>query len=119
MTDTQRLDVFQRRLIGNAHVWYESLVPTLITYDETKGLFRQLFCSHTTQRKIRNEIVRAYQCRSSNGIVNHAIIWIAKVKYLFGPVDPTDLINIIIQHYPSALGIAIVDYVLLTNYELF
>jgi len=106
-TDTQRVDLFQRRLTEHARIWFESLLPAPTTYDEAKMLFRQQFWSAATQRKIRNEIFREYQYRSPSGIANHAMIWIAKAKYLSPPVDPLDLIGVIIQHYPAALGVAI------------
>lgn len=101
------MDLFQRRLSGHARVWFESLTPTPVVYHELKGIFRQQFWSATSQRKIRNEIFRPYQYRSSTGIAAHAMEWIAKAKYLTPPIDPFDIVGIIIQHYPSTLGMAI------------
>lgn len=105
--DAQRIDLFQRRLSGNARIWFDSLMPSPTTYEEIKIFFRQQFWSSATQRQIRNEIFQPYQYRSPRGIARHAMMWIAKAKYLSPPVDPFDLVGIIIQHYPSALGIAI------------
>lgn len=106
-SNDQRIELFQRRLIGNARVWFDSLMPIPSSYEELKHLFRQQFWSAATQRKIRNEIFQPYQYRSSSGIASHAMTWIAKAKYLSPPLDQFDLVGIIVQHYPSALGMAI------------
>lgn len=107
LSNEQRIELFQRRLAGNAHVWFDSLMPIPSLYDELKSLFRQQFWSAATQRKIRNEIFQPYQYRSASGIASHAMSWIAKAKYLSPPMNQFDLVGIIIQHYPSALGMAI------------
>jgi hypothetical protein len=106
-SNDQRIELFQRRLTGNARVWFDSLIPIPSVYTEVTSLFRQQFWSASTQRKIRNEIFQPYQYRSPNGITTHAMTWIAKAKYLSPPIDQFDLVGIIIQHYPSALGMAI------------
>lgn len=105
--DDQRVELFQRRLTRGSRVWFDSLMPVPTTYDEVKRLFRQQFWSAATQRKIRNEIFQPYQYRSPVGINTHAMTWIAKAKYLSPPIDQFDLVGIIIQHYPSTLGMAI------------
>lgn len=105
--DDQRVELFQRRLTGSSRVWFDSLMPVPTTYEEAKTLFRQQFWSAATQRKIRNEIFQPYQYRSPVGITTHAMTWIAKAKYLSPPIDQFDLVGIIIQHYPSTLGMAI------------
>lgn len=106
-SNEQQIELFQRRLTGNARVWFDSLMPIPSLYIEVKSLFRQQFWSAATQRKIRNEIFQPYQYRSSSGIAAHAMSWIAKAKYLSPPMDQFDLVGIIIQHYPSVLGMAI------------
>jgi len=105
--DDQRIELFQRRLTRGSRVWFDSLMPVPTTYEEVKKLFRQQFWSAATQRKIRNEIFQPYQYRSPVGINTHAMTWIAKAKYLSPPIDQFDLVGIIIQHYPSTLGMAI------------
>jgi len=105
--DNQRIELFQRRLTRGSRVWFDSLMPAPTTYEEVKKLFRQQFWSAATQRKIRNEIFQPYQYRSPVGINTHAMTWIAKAKYLNPPIDQFDLVGIIIQHYPSTLGMAI------------
>lgn len=103
----QRIDIFQRRLSGNVRIWFDSLMLSPTAYEEIKILFRQRFWSSEKQRQIRNEIFQPYQYQSYYGIAKHAVMWIAKAKYLSLPVDHFDLVGIIIQHYPSALEIAI------------
>ncbi|CAI6377657.1 unnamed protein product [Macrosiphum euphorbiae] len=105
--DDQRVELFQRRLTSGSRVWFDSLMPVPTTYEEVKKLFRQQFWSAATQRKIRNEIFQPCQYRSPVGINTHAMTWIAKAKYLSPPIDQFDLVGIIIQHYPSTLGMAI------------
>lgn len=106
-SNDQQIELFQRRLTGNARVWFDSLMPIPLLYTEVKSLFRQQFWSAATQRKIRNEIFQPYQYRSPNGIAAHAMTWIVKAKYLSPPMDQFDLVGIIIQHFPSTLGMAI------------
>ncbi|VVC27327.1 Hypothetical protein CINCED_3A025496, partial [Cinara cedri] len=43
------------------------------------------------------------QYKSSRGLANHTVMWIAKAKYLSLPVDPYDLVGIITQHYLTPL----------------
>lgn len=42
-----------------------------------------------------------------SGIAAHAMEWIAKIKYVTPPIDPFYIVGVIIQHYPSTLGMAI------------
>lgn len=46
-------------------ICYESLMATSTSYDELKILFCGQFWSAVTQRKIRNDIFRAYAYRQS------------------------------------------------------
>lgn len=39
LSDEQRIEFFQCRLAGDAHVWYDSLMPIPSSYDELKSLF--------------------------------------------------------------------------------
>lgn len=107
LTSTQQLISVQRRLSDDAQTWFESLIPSPTDYEEFRIVFRQRYWSSATQRKIRNEIFRPFQYRSSTGIATHAMGWIAKAKYLTPPVDQLDLVGIIIQHFPSTLGMAV------------
>lgn len=107
MTDNQQLLCAQRRLTGDAQTWYESLIPS----PESYAIFRDVFChrfwSSATQRKIRNEFFRPYQYRRNDGLAIHAMSCIAGVKYLSPPIDQEDMVSTIIQHFSTALGMAI------------
>lgn len=107
LSPSQQLTAAQRRLTGDARVWYNALMPAPKSFDEFCPIFRQRFWSEATQKKIWNEIFRPFQYRSPTGISNHAMAWIAKAKYLSPPVNQLNLVGTIIQHYPPALGIAI------------
>lgn len=107
LSPTQQLMSAQHRLTGNALIWYESLIPTPKSYAEFRIIFNQYFWSSTAQRKARNDIFRPFRYDKSYGLANHAMQWISKAKYLSPPVEQDDLISIIIQHYPTPLGMAI------------
>lgn len=107
MSNVQQLLSAQRRLIGDARTWYESLIPTPRDYAEFKELFRQRFWSSATQRKARNDVFRPFQYNRSEGIANHAMQWIASSKYISPAIEQEDLVSIIIQHYPTPLGMAL------------
>lgn len=97
----------QRRLVGDALTWYESLIPSPSTYQEFRQIFYQHFWSHSAQRKARNHVFRPYRYDRPNGLANHAMQWISSAKYLSPPIDQLDLVSTIIQHYPTPLGMAI------------
>lgn len=107
LSPSQKLISAQRRLSGDARIWYESLIPVPEDYPTFRSLFRQRFWSAATQRKVRNDIFRPFQYNTPGGITTHAMSWIAKAKFLEPPIDQYDLVGIIIQHYPSTLGMAI------------
>ncbi|VVC38471.1 Hypothetical protein CINCED_3A025685 [Cinara cedri] len=107
LSDEQKIGLFRRRLSHNARTGFDYLMPVPNTYNELIHFFRQHYWSSSTQRKVRHEIFAPYQHRAPTGIVTHAMRWIAKAKFLSAPIEPYDLVGIIIQHYPSPLSIAI------------
>lgn len=107
MSSTQQLLCAQRRLVDDARVWYETLIPAPINYIEFQSFFRQRFWSSATQRKVRNDVFRPYQYTQNEGWTTHAMRWIASAKYLSPPIEQDDLVSTIIQHYPTPLGMAI------------
>jgi len=107
MSPTQQLISAQRRLIGDARVWYESLIPTPQTYHEFCILFRQRFWSDATQRKVRDDVLRPFSYNYYTGLTTHAMSWIASVKYLSPSFDQRDLVSIIIQHFPESISVAL------------
>lgn len=107
MSADQQLISAQRRLIEDARLWYDSLIPTPADYNEFRILFRQRFWSAATQRKTRNEVFRPFQYTRYDGLATHAMQWIAGAKYLSPPIDPMDLVSTIIQHYPIPLSMAL------------
>lgn len=107
VSPAQQLISTHRRLVGDAQIWYESLIPSPRSYAEFRLLFLQHFWSPATQRKARNEIFRHYQYTRSDGLATHAMKWIAGAKYLNPPIEQSDLVSTIIQHYPTSLGMAI------------
>jgi len=107
VSPSQQLISAQRRLVGDAQVWYESLIPSPRSYAEFRQSFRQHFWSSATQRKARNEVFRPYQYTRYDGLATHAMKWIAGAKYLSPPIEQADLVSTIIQHYPTPLGMAI------------
>lgn len=107
VSPAQQLMYVHRRLVGDAQIWYESLIPSPQSYVEFRRLFLQHFWSSATQRKARNEVFRPYQYTRSDGLATHAMKWIAGAKYLNPPIEQSDLVSTIIQHYPTPLGMAI------------
>lgn len=107
LSPAQQLVSAQRRLVDDALIWYESLIPTPRSYSEFRDMFRQYFWSAAIQRKSRNDVFRPYRYDRPNGLAAHAMQWISSAKYLSPPIDQTDLISTIIQHYPTPLGMAI------------
>jgi len=73
MPGLQQVSLTQRRLNGDARVWFDSMMPTPNTYEEFKILFRGQFWSNATQQKIRNEIFRPFSYRQSYGLSTHAM----------------------------------------------
>lgn len=107
MSANQQLISAQRRLSGDARLWYDSLIPTPTNYRDFRVLFRQRFWSAATQRKTRNEVFRPFQFTRYDGLATHAMQWIAGAKYLSPPIDQSDLVSTIIQHYPIPLSMAL------------
>lgn len=107
MSVDQQVISAQRRLSGDARLWYDSLIPTPTSYNDFRILFRQRFWSAATQRKTRNEVFRPFQYTRYDGLATHAMQWIAGAKYLSPPIDPIDLVSTIIQHYPIPLSMAL------------
>jgi len=107
MSADQQLISAQRRLSGDARLWYDSLIPTPPSYDDFRILFRQRFWSAATQRKTRNEVFRPFQYTRYDGLATHAMQWISGAKYLSPPIDPIDLVSTKIQHYPIPLSMAL------------
>jgi len=102
MSPAQQLIAAQRSLVGDAQVWYESLIPPPRSYAEFRLSFRQHFWSSATQRKARNEIFRPYQYTRYDGLATHSMKWIARAKYISQSIEQSDLVSTIIQHYPHA-----------------
>lgn len=107
MTSSQQLLATQRRLIGDAFTWYESLIPFSSSYTEFRQMFFSYFWSPTTQRKTRNDVFRPFRYEWTTGLAHHAMQWIASAKYLTPPIEPLDLVSTIIQHFPTSLSLAI------------
>lgn len=107
LSPVQQLMSAQRRLIDDARLWYEALIPTPRDYAEFLDLFRKRYWSTATQRKLRNDVFRPYQYTRQDGLATHAMQWIASAKYLTPPIDKDDLVSTIIRHYPTALGMAL------------
>lgn len=107
LSPIQQLVGIQQRLTGDALEWYETMSPLPETYDDFRIRFRQYFWSTITQRKIRNEFYRPYQYHSPVGIESHARSWILKVRYISPPIEQDDMVDIIIQHYPYNLSLAL------------
>jgi len=109
MTSTQQLISAQRRLTGDARTWYESLIPTPDTYVEFCMLFRQRFWSDAVKRRTRKEVLRPYLHDRYTSLAIYAMKWIASAKYLSPPFHQSDLVSIIIQHFPTPISIALRD----------
>jgi len=107
MSADQQLISAQRRLSGDARLWYDSLILNPTSYIDFRILFRQRFWSAATQRKTRNEVFRPFQYTRYDGLATHAMKWIAGAKYLSPPIDQIDLVSTIIQHYPIPLSMAL------------
>lgn len=102
MTLQQQLHSAQRRLVGEAYTWYESLIPVPSSYVDFRKIFLQYFWSASAQRKARNELFRPYRYDRPDGLANHAMQWIARAKYVSPPIEQMVLVSIIIQHYPTS-----------------
>lgn len=107
MSEDQRLNAVQRRLTKDAKIWYDSLMPSPMSYEEFVVSFREQFWSIDIQRRVYDDIFRPFQYTSMSGLSTHAMLWITKAKYLNPPISQLSLINTIIQHYPYHLAIAI------------
>lgn len=107
MSEDQRLNAVQCCLTKDAKIWYDSLMPSPISYDEFVNSFREQFWSMDIQRRMYDDIFRPFKFTSISGLNTHAMLWITKAKYLNPPISQLSLINIITQHYPYHLAIAI------------
>jgi hypothetical protein len=85
MSVDQQVISAQRRLSGDARLWYDSLIPTPTSYSDFRILFRQRFWSTATQHKTQNEVFRPFQYTRYDGLAVHAMQWIAGAKYLSPP----------------------------------
>lgn len=107
LSPVQQILEIQRRLIGTALDWYETLTPAPNSYDEFRVSFRQYFWSTITQRRVRNEFYRPYQYTSTVGLEAHARSWMLKARYVSPPIEQEEMVDIIIQHFPYNLGLAL------------
>lgn len=61
LSPVQQLISAQRRLTGDALIWFESLMPPPETYLDFRDIFRQHFWSSAIQRKARHDVFRLYR----------------------------------------------------------
>lgn len=102
LCNAQQLISIQRRMSGDAKLWYKSLIPVPCDYVKFKILFRQSFWSAATQRKTRNDVFRPFQNTWRDGLAIHAMKWIACAKYITPSIELEDLVSTII-HLSMAL----------------
>lgn len=105
--EQQKLNLISRRLTHDARIWYDAIIPSPSNYEEFKTVFRHRFWSKAIQQRIHMEIMQPYQYYGNQGWSNHAMQWIAKAKYLSPPIEQSQLVTAIIQHFPSNICTAI------------
>lgn len=116
--DHIKVNLISEKLVQNALLWYNTLIPVPLVYDDFLSLFRNHFWSSGIQRVIRNELYRPYFHKNVSTMQEHAMDWINRAKYLHPPIDQSEMIDQIISHFSYNISLALRGLRIQTTNEL-
>jgi len=116
--DQVKINFVSDNFTGKALLWYSTLLPPPINYNDFVGLFRDYFWSQSLQRSIRNELYRPYYHRDEATMSEHAMDWISRARHLQPPIDQMEMVDQITSHFSYNVSLALRGLRILTTNEL-
>lgn len=116
--DQLKINYIKERFIGDARLWYNTLLPSPSVYQDFLLLFRSHFWSNNQQRAIRNELYRPCFHRDNTSLQKHAMDWINKARFLRPPIDQAEMVDQIISHFTFNISVALRGLRITTTNEL-
>lgn len=107
LSDQNKLYDVRIRLVGEASLWFRTLIPVPNTYQSFVEQFRKYFWSETQQTKIMNEIYKPYYHRDTSTLRKHAMEWIIKSQHLQPPIAESVMVRLITNHFPESIASSI------------
>lgn len=102
-----KINLISDKLTSKAKLWFNSLIPSPVLYNNFVGQFREHFWSASRQRSIRNELYRPYSHRNPSTLQEHAIEWVNKAKFLNPPIDQIEMVDQIISHFNNNISLSL------------
>jgi len=118
LPDQVKINYIKDRFVGDARLWYNTLLPSPSVYQDLLSLFRGHFWSTNQQRAIRNELYRPYFHRDNSSLQKHAMDWINRARFLRPPIDQPEMVDQIISHFSFNISIALRGLRITTTNEL-
>jgi len=117
-SDQVKINCISDNFTGKALLWYNTLLPPPINYNDFVDLFKDYFLSQSLQRSIRNELYRPYYHRNEATMSEHAMDWISRARYLQPPIDQMEMVDQITSHFSYNVSLALRGLRILTTNEL-
>ncbi|CAI6377692.1 unnamed protein product [Macrosiphum euphorbiae] len=118
LPDQVKINYIKERFIGDARLWYNTLLPSPSIYQDFLSLFRGHFWSNNQQRAIRNELYRPYFHRDNSSLQKHAMDWINRARFLRPPIDQPEMVDQLISHFSFNISVALRGLRITTTNEL-
>lgn len=118
LPDQLKINYIKERFVGDARLWYNTLLPSPSRYPDFLLLFRGHFWSTNQQRAIRNELYRPYFHRDNSSLQKHAMDWINRARFLRPPIDQPEMVDQIISHFSFNISVALRGLRITTTNEL-
>lgn len=117
-SDQVKINFISDNFTGKALLWYNTLLPPPINYNDFVDLFRDYFWSQSLQRSIRNELYRPHFHRDDATMSEHAMDWISRARHLQPPIDQMEMVDQITSHFSYNVSLALRGLRILTTNEL-
>lgn len=117
-SDQVKINFISDNFTGKALLWYNTLLPPPVNYNDFVSLFKDYFWSQSLQRSIRNELYRPYYHRDEATMSEHAMDWISRARHLQPPIDQMEMVDQITSHFSYNVSLALKGLRILTTNEL-
>lgn len=117
-SDQVKINFISDNFTGKALLWYNTLLPPPINYNDFVELFRDYFWSQSLQRSVRNELYRPHYHRDEATMSEHAMDWISRARHLQPPIDQMEMVDQITSHFSYNVSLALRGLRILTTNEL-
>lgn len=116
--DQVKINFVSDNFTGKASLWYTTLLPPPLIYEEFVTLFREYFWSPSLQRQIRNDLYRPYHHEDPSTMSEHAMDWINRARHLQPPIEQMEMVDQIISHFSYHVSLALRGLRILTTNDL-